>query len=181
MAIPSYEELPVAEAAARAQRGDVILLDVRSPAEFSAKHVPGAVNLPLTDLTPEEARRLADGRQILVICHSGGRGREGCRLLRSSGIDATNVTGGTAAWEQSGLPIVQSAEGVRIISLERQVRICAGFLVATGSLLSWFASPSFIALPLFIGCGLMFAGITDWCGMGLLLSRAPWNRAKGSR
>ncbi len=63
------------------------------------------------------------------------------------------------------------------MSLERQVRIAAGFLVLTGVLLGVFLSPAAYALSGFVGAGLMFAGITDTCAMGMLLSRMPWNRA----
>ena len=63
----------------------------------------------------------------------------------------------------------------RVISLERQVRIAAGSLVLTGVILAWFVNPCFIGLSAFVGAGLIFAGITDWCGMGLLLAKLPWN------
>jgi acetyltransferase-like isoleucine patch superfamily enzyme len=62
------------------------------------------------------------------------------------------------------------------ISIERQVRIGAGILVLTGVILGFLIHPAFFGLSAFIGAGLVFAGVTDWCGMGLLLARAPWNR-----
>ena len=61
------------------------------------------------------------------------------------------------------------------LSIERQVRIGAGALVAAGSLLS-LVWPAFIILPLFIGCGLVFAGVTGFCGLGLALKAMPWNK-----
>jgi hypothetical protein len=84
-----------------------------------------------------------------------------------------NVEGGTQAWAQAALPVVR---GKKAISLERQVRIAAGSLVLIGSLLSYFAHPYWIALPAFVGAGLLFSGITDTCGMGMLLARMPWNQ-----
>ena len=84
-----------------------------------------------------------------------------------------NVQGGTAAWEQAGLPVVR---GKKAVSLERQVRIVAGFLALTGALLGFFVNIHFIWLSAFIGAGLMFAGITDTCGMGMMLAKMPWNR-----
>jgi hypothetical protein len=65
-----------------------------------------------------------------------------------------------------------------MISLERQVRIAAGSLVLIGSALAWWVHPAFIGLAAFVGAGLVFAGATDTCGMGLLLARMPWNRVK---
>ena len=84
-----------------------------------------------------------------------------------------NVEGGTLAWAEAGLPVVR---GKRAISLERQVRIAAGSLVLLGAILGWMVHPVFVGVSAFIGAGLVFAGITDTCGMGLLLARMPWNR-----
>lgn len=84
-----------------------------------------------------------------------------------------SVEGGTLAWEGAGLPVVR---GRRVISLERQVRIAAGALVVAGVLLGWLVHPAFLGLSAFVGAGLVFAGVTDTCGMGLLLARMPWNR-----
>jgi hypothetical protein len=67
---------------------------------------------------------------------------------------------------------------VKVISLERQVRIAAGAIVLTGALLARFVTPNFIWLSGFVGAGLVFAGITDFCGMGLLLAKLPWNKRK---
>ena len=63
-----------------------------------------------------------------------------------------------------------------MISLERQVRIAAGSLVCLGVLLAWLVHPAFIGLSAFVGAGLIFAGVTDTCGLALLLARMPWNR-----
>ena len=83
-----------------------------------------------------------------------------------------NVEGGTQAWDAAGLPVIR---GQKAISLERQVRIAAGSLVLTGAVLSHWVHPWWIGLSGFVGAGLIFAGITDTCGMGLLLARMPWN------
>jgi hypothetical protein len=74
------------------------------------------------------------------------------------------------------LPVTRGV--VKVISLERQVRIAAGSLVLVGVLLAIFVHPYFIGLSAFVGAGLVFAGITDWCGMGLLLAKLPWNSRK---
>ena len=62
------------------------------------------------------------------------------------------------------------------ISLERQVRIAAGLFAATGASLGLLVSPAFTIIPLFVGCGLIFAGVTDRCGMALVLTKEPWNK-----
>ena len=84
-----------------------------------------------------------------------------------------NVEGGTQAWEQAGLPVVR---GKKTISLERQVRIAAGALVFLGTILGAAVSPYLLIIPGFVGAGLVFAGITDTCGMGMMLAKMPWNQ-----
>ena len=86
--------------------------------------------------------------------------------------NVVNVEGGTLAWEKAGLPVVP---GKKAISLERQVRIAAGLLVLLGTAFGWFVHPAFLGLSAFVGAGLVFAGVTDTCGMGMLLARMPWN------
>ena len=66
--------------------------------------------------------------------------------------------------------------GRKSIWLERQVRIAAGSLVVLGALLGWLVHPAFVGLSAFVGAGLVFAGVTDTCGMGMVLARMPWNR-----
>jgi rhodanese-related sulfurtransferase len=90
-----------------------------------------------------------------------------------------SIEGGTAAWISAGLPVER--RNVRAIALERQVRIAAGSLVLIGSLLAMFVHLALIAIPIFIGSGLVFAGITDFCGMGMLLARMPWNQKVACR
>ena len=163
---------------ARHTRGETIrLLDVRTPAEFRAVHVPFAENRPLESFELAGVARACNGEPnalVYVICQKGGRGTSACAKLAAAGLErAVNVEGGTAAWEQAGLPVVR---GKKTISLERQVRIAAGTLVVIGSLLGYFVHPYFIGLAAFVGAGLTFAGITDTCGMGMLLARMPWNQ-----
>lgn len=67
-----------------------------------------------------------------------------------------------------------------MISLERQVRIAAGALVLIGLALAWAIHPYFLALAAFVGAGQVFAGLTDFCGMAILLSKMPWNRRSGA-
>jgi hypothetical protein len=73
----------------------------------------------------------------------------------------------------AGLPVVR---GSKAISLERQVRMAAGSLVLLGILLAWLVHPACYGLSALVGAGLVFAGMTNTCGMGLLLARMPWNR-----
>lgn len=157
----------------------VELVDVRTPVEFREVHVDFARNVPLNTL---DASQLASGRDsaqpLYVICRSGSRGKQACEKFAAAGYsNVVNVDGGTQAWDQAGLPVVR---GKKVISLERQVRIAAGLLVLVGSLLGVFVSVYWIGLAAFVGAGLTFAGITDTCGMGLMLARMPWNQVSKS-
>jgi len=157
----------------------VELLDVRTPVEFREVHVDFARNLPLDRLDPQAIlaeRKGSAGEPLYVICRSGSRGKQACEKLSAAGLRVVNVEGGTQAWDAAGLPVVR---GKKAISLERQVRIVAGFLVLVGAVLALTVHPYFAGLSAFVGAGLMFAGITDTCGMGLLLARMPWNQVSG--
>jgi rhodanese-related sulfurtransferase len=149
-----------------------VLVDVRAPGEYAALHVPGAILIPLDTLDAAAVPR--DQGPIHLLCQGGTRAMIAAERLTAAGIACCVVTGGTKAWAAAGLPVVR---GKGVIAIERQVRIGAGSLVLAGALLAYFVHPGFIALSGFVGAGLLFAGITDWCGMGLLLALAPWNRA----
>ncbi|MBL8851054.1 MAG: rhodanese-like domain-containing protein [Planctomycetaceae bacterium] len=157
----------------------VRLIDVRTPVEFQEVHVQAARNVPLDQLDPASLARersTAEGAPLYVICRSGSRGRQACEKFEQSNTpNVFNVEGGTQACIEAGLPVVR---GRATISLERQVRIAAGALVLAGAVLSWLVHPAFLGLSAFVGAGLVFAGVTDTCGMGLLLARMPWNRLR---
>jgi len=147
------------------------MIDVRTPSEHRAQHASGVLLLPLDQLEPSRIPS-GDG-PVYLLCQSGGRATRAAERLHAAGVDCCVVEGGTKAWAAAGLPVTI---GKGAISIERQVRIAAGMLVLTGAVLAYFVHPALVAISACIGAGLTFAGITDWCGMGLLLARMPWNR-----
>lgn len=157
------------------RESNAIIIDVRSPAEFRSVHITAAQNMPLDQLDPKEIAALRSGDQPLyVVCKAGGRSIKACQALVAAGHQqVVNVEGGTDAWVAAGLAVDRGQGGM---SLERQVRIAAGALVLIGVILSQTIHGGFVWLAGFVGAGLVFAGITDTCGMGLLLARMPWNR-----
>jgi rhodanese-related sulfurtransferase len=159
--------------------GKIELIDVRTPIEFRELHAVVAQNVPLDRLDPAAIMLARKGNMeepLYFICRSGSRGRQACEKFLSAGFtNVMNVEGGTLACVEAGLPVVR---GKRSISLERQIRIAAGSLVLLGVLLGWLIHPIFFGLSAFIGAGLVFAGITDTCGMGMMLAHMPWNRVK---
>lgn len=155
------------------------LIDVRTPVEYRADHAEGARSVPLDALDPAKimAERAGDspaGEPVYLICRSGSRSGRAVERFAQAGFDnAVSVEGGTLGWERAGLPVVR---GEKSISLERQVRIAAGSLVLIGTLLGFFVHPAFLGVAGFVGAGLIFSGLTDTCGMGLLLAKMPWNQ-----
>ena len=147
------------------------------PSNFAKRHVEFARNVPLDQLDPESIMRARNGNTgepLYVICQMGGRGKQACEAFQKKGFtNVVNVEGGTKACEQSDLPLVR---GKKAISLERQVRIVAGSLVLIGVILGWQVHPAFYGLSGFIGAGLLFAGISNTCGMGMMLAKMPWNK-----
>jgi len=152
------------------------VLDVRTPGEFESGHIRGAYNVPL-DTVAEHAREIgaASGAPIVLVCQSGQRANKADDALRAVGMSNLYILdGGMNAWTSARLDVVHLRKR---ISLERQVRIAAGALAATGGFLALLVNPLFAAVPAVIGSGLVFAGVTDTCAMGMLLARLPYNRA----
>jgi len=169
--------LSPSKAQERLSQADVLLLDVRTILEFSGSQVPGSLNLPLDALSSDSLKKRLGGKdpkEILILCQSGKRaGKAAAILARDPAWKVHVVEGGLQQWREEGLPIEQKAA---VISLERQVRIAAGTLVLVGLALGQWVHPWGIAFSGFVGAGLVFAGLTDTCGMGMLLAKAPWNR-----
>ena len=152
----------------------VRLLDVRTPGEFDNAHIAGAYNVPL-DLLGEHARdvRTAAGT-VVLICQSGQRASKAEQLLRTSGLANVHVLeGGMKEWLARGLAVNRVKAR---ISIERQVRIAAGAMVAIGGIGALTVSPLFAVVPALVGSGLVFAGLSDTCAMGMLLAKLPYNR-----
>ena len=163
----------------RLQQGEKLhLLDVRTPAEHAEVHVPDVQLVPLDKLDATKLASMngfAKDQPLYIFCRSGSRAKLAAEKLEKSGYQQCSVVeGGTMAWAEAGLPVDRGTS--KVISLERQVRIAAGVIVLIGVLLAQFVNPAFIWLSGFIGAGLAFAGITDWCGMGMLIAKLPWNQ-----
>lgn len=149
-----------------------LLIDVRSASEFATGHIPGAIHLPLEQVE-SRVDDLDASLPIILICKSGQRARMAAALVKPCRPEAKVLDGGTDAWREAGLPLVVSCN--TRWSLERQVRLGAGLLALAGAVLAVTISARWIYLAGFIGLGLTFAGLTDFCPMGMLLSKMPWN------
>lgn len=163
------------EAQAAADNGpQVKFLDVRTALEFGQVHIKDSLNIPI-DLLAKNLKELSASKaDYIILCRTGNRSSVAAEILIQNGIHSAKVMeGGITRWQKEGLPVIK---GIQVISLERQVRVIAGSLVLSGILMSWFLSPWFIAISIFVSCGLVYAGLTDNCLMGMLLMKLPYNK-----
>jgi rhodanese-related sulfurtransferase len=153
----------------------VRLMDVRTPGEFEGGHIAGSYNVPLDTLGEHAAELREVGDPVVLVCRGGNRARQAEQVLRGSGMSRLHVLeGGVTAWQAAGYALRQT--GRERWALDRQVRLVAGLIVLTGVLLSMLVAPQFIWLAAFMGAGLTFSAVADWCGLALLLTRLPYNR-----
>jgi len=166
-----------------------IILDVRTGMEHAEKRLTfGHAHIPLDELKPTDfmmRHGLDKDSGVYILCRSGKRATQAAEKFVAEGYRNIHVIeGGIIACEDCGQKVEGHAANTNIaspqakgpISLERQVRIVAGAIAASGALLGLMVNPLFSIIPLFVGGGLVFAGITDRCGMALLLTKAPWNK-----
>ncbi|MEW2223294.1 rhodanese-like domain-containing protein [Streptomyces sp. NPDC006990] len=168
---------------ARTRLHELTVVDVRTPGEYAGGHLPGALNVPLDQIPRAlpEIRHAADRSDILVVCASGARSENACRILAENGIETATLSGGTGAWAADGhdLHRPQGAGGATW-GMERQVRFTAGTVVLLGLLLGLLVHPAFQLLSAGIAAGLVFSALTNTCGMAALLAKLPHNRPRSA-
>jgi rhodanese-related sulfurtransferase len=163
------------DTAAALVRKGAVLIDVRDRDEHAREHIPGARHHALSRIEAETPVRPGD--DILVFhCRSGARtAGNAARLAAAAGTcEAYVLEGGLDAWKKAGLPV--ALDRSQPLELMRQVQIAAGTLVLIGVLLGAFVTPGFYILSGFVGAGLLFAGVSGFCGMAHLLAAMPWNK-----
>lgn len=162
--------------AEKSPKTDYALIDVRTPNEFQESHISDSMNVPLADLGrfANELREEASRSKIVLVCRTGRRAEIARQRLAKQGVNnACILAGGIVAWSNEGHAVRNGRKGM---SIERQVRITAGSLVVIGVGLGFWLHPGFFGIAAFVGAGLVFAGITDTCGMAILLGQLPSNR-----
>ncbi|HWA69259.1 MAG TPA: rhodanese family protein [Rhizomicrobium sp.] len=163
-----------ADARRRLASGAAILVDIREPMEHAREAIPGARLQPLSSLDSAKLGG-ANAPAVIFHCQSGKRTCDNAERLLGSGVgEAYILEGGLSGWKAAGL--TTSIDRSKPIEMQRQVQITAGTLVVSGLLLAWLVSPLFLGLSAFVGAGLIFAGVSGWCGMARLLGVMPWNR-----
>ena len=163
------------ERAAELVRNGAVLIDIREADEHAREHIPGARHHALSRIDDETPVRKGD--DVLVFhCRSGARTRgNAARLAAAARTCETYILeGGIDAWKKAGLPV--KLDRKQPIDIMRQVQIAAGSLILLGAALGYFVAPAFYGLSAFVGAGLLFAGVSGFCGMAHLLALLPWNR-----
>lgn len=154
----------------------VVVVDIREQAEFDREHIEGAVSLPLTAIKAGQTLPVASATPVIFHCQAGTRTRQNvellCALTRSE--EMMLMAGGIDAWKMAGLPTVINK--AQPLPLMRQVQIVVGSLSLAGVVAGYTISPRFFLLSGMISAGLLFAGISGWCGMATLLAKMPWNK-----
>lgn len=170
----SIPQIPPGEAKRRVDQGSAVLIDIREPDEYAREHIEGARLVPLSRLESADFTKERQATAVIFHCLSGNRTCVNAHRLEALGLPAVYVMdGGLMAWKVAGLPT--RTDRRRPIELQRQVMIAAGSIILLGVILAYYVSPWFIAVCAFMGCGLLFAGISGRCGLAKLLEHMPWN------
>lgn len=167
---------------ARTRLHELTVIDVRTPAEYASGHLPGALNIPLDQVRRAlpEIRHAAERGDVLVVCASGARSENACKLLAEQGITTATLAGGTGAWAAEGHDLHQPAacDTRAGWSMERQVRFTAGSLVLLGLVLGLLVHPALLLISAGVAGGLVFSALTNTCGMAVMLGKLPHNRPR---
>ena len=161
----------------RLRENGASIVDIREEDEFRREHIPGAISLPLShNQAGKETDTALGGTQVIFHCQSGSRTQQNAAALAhlAGSGECVLLEGGINAWKQAGLPVEKDRR--QPLPVMRQVQITAGSLILLGVIGGYSLTPALFLLSGFVGAGLLFAGISGWCGMALLLAKMPWNR-----
>jgi len=155
---------------------EAVIVDVREPAEHAAEKIANSHLLPLSEITKSALPKSAN-QKLVLHCRSGGRSKKACEKLLSEdpNLEIYNLEGGISSWQASGCEVETS--GKFFLPLDRQVQLTIGLGVLIGSLLGYFVNETFFLLSGFFGAGLIFAGLSGYCGLAIFMAKMPWNKA----
>jgi len=157
------------------ENNEAILIDVREPSEHEAEKISGSNLLPLAKVCKSSLPKY-ENKKLVLHCRSGKRSANACQKLlgEDSALEIYNLEGGISAWSVEGCEIETS--GKFFLPLDRQVQLTIGLGVFVASILGYLLSPSFFLLSGFFGVGLIFAGLSGYCGLAILMAKMPWNK-----
>jgi rhodanese-related sulfurtransferase len=157
-------------------RDGATLVDIRERDEYARERIDGARHHAVSILDRDHPARPGD--EVLIFhCKSGNRTSQAAQQITSgtpAGIETYILDGGIDAWRKAGLPVIVDRKAP--IPIMRQVQVVAGSFVVLGAVLGATVASGFYLVSAFVGAGLVFAGITGFCGMARVLEIMPWNR-----
>lgn len=154
------------------QNAKLLIVDVRTAAEFESHHIAGAINIPLAQL-PGKLWQIAAEQTVVLACRTDRRASAAAELLFAEGLAPKVLVGGVTAWRDQNFPV---EEGKKSLPLDQQVQLIAGSFIVAGTLLGALVHKSWLIAPGLVGAGLVYAGLSGNCGLAMVLARAPWNR-----
>jgi len=154
-----------------------VLIDIRERAEYLREHIPHARSVPLSDISSGKTVERAERQTVIFHCQSGGRTTQHASTLINavSPAPVLLMTGGINAWKRARFTTTEDKK--QPLPVMRQVQIVAGILILTGVILGYSVDSRLFLLSGFVGAGLLFAGVSGWCGMARILLKMPWNRS----
>ncbi|TNV22015.1 DUF2892 domain-containing protein [Buttiauxella sp. B2] len=155
-----------------------VLVDIRDRAEYLREHIPNARSLPLTDIAAGKTVESTERQPVIFHCMAGTRTVQNANALMKAANPAPAflMAGGINAWKSAHLPTIEDKK--QPLPIMRQVQIVAGTLILVGVVLGYTTDSRLFLLSGFVGAGLLFAGVSGFCGMASLLLKMPWNRAE---
>ena len=159
------------------EQDDAILIDVREQVEHASACIECATLLPLSNLHNLELPEFKN-KKVVVHCRSGKRSQQACELFfdKHPEVDFYNLDGGIIAWQIEGQQVKKNSK--KVLPLDQQVQLTIGLVLLISVLIAFVISINFIVIPALVGLGLVFAGLTGNCYLGLLLAKMPWNQVE---
>lgn len=156
------------------QNGQVLMVDAREHKEYLSEHIEGAVSASSPQAHIDELAKAGDTK-LVFYCLKGGRSKSACEQLlkQDPSLELYTLEGGIDQWIKKGNKVMST--GKKLFPLDRQVQITVGSLLLISFFCGLYISPSFHIIPFFLGGGLLFAGLTGFCGLARVLTKMPWN------
>jgi len=150
------------------------LIDIRECSEFEEERIPGACLIPMKALAEEEFQEARE-KVAIFYCRSGRRTSLASSIIARTGFKEVYILkGGLIAWKKQGLPVLKKQD--KVPYLMRQIFVLLGIVLLLSSFLALGFNSYFLFVPIFIGAGLLFAGLSGTCLLALLIAKLPWNK-----
>ena len=175
---PSMKAMDVRVLKQKLDENEIFLVDVRTPSEHRKTHIENTTLIPLDTFDEEAIKQLkasVNGQEICTVCLSGRRSALAARKLLDAGFQEVNILqGGICSWEDAEFPLIRSR---RARYQARRKSFFIGALVVGGTIPTWFSKWDWwLVLPVLLGLGLLFSGITGIRSFNNLRSKMPWKR-----